>query len=115
MRYTMKFIVAFVHRQDAKAAADALRDEGFRFTALDSKGGFLQQDSSTFLLGVRGGRLEECLDVLRMNCQSRTVGAPGSLIEGKRVTGDEHIDKGQPTAVEVGGVVAFVFDAEKVL
>ena len=111
----MKFLVAFVHEADIEPAADALRDEDFRFTVLESKGGFLREESGTFLMGVDEERMEACLDVLRTHCKSRTVGAPGSFREGERVAEDDYIEKYQPMTVEVGGAVAFALDAEKVL
>ena len=111
----MKFLVVFVHEQDSESAADALRDEGFRFTVLESEGGFLRQPSKTFLMGVQEERVEECLDVFRTHCETRTEGAPGSILEGERVEGDEYIEKYQPATVEVGGAVAFMLNAERVL
>jgi uncharacterized protein YaaQ len=37
---------------DAEAAADALREEGFHCTTLKSKGGFLKNESRTFLMDI---------------------------------------------------------------
>lgn len=111
----MKFLIAFVHEEDIDADADALREEGFHFTTLDSTGGFLREDSGTFLLGLGEDRVEDCLDILRSRCKSRVVGAPGSFLEGQRVKEDEYIEKYKPATVEVGGAVASVLDAEQVL
>lgn len=41
--------------------------------------------------------------------------APGSIMEGEEVEGDEYIEKYAPATVEVGGAVAFVLDAKRVL
>jgi uncharacterized protein YaaQ len=111
----MKFLIAFVHEEDVEPAAEALRDEGFRFTALESSGGFLRNESGTFLLGLSEERLDECLDLLRERCKSRIVGAPGSFLEGRRVKEEDYIEKYQPATAEVGGAAAFVLDAERLL
>jgi hypothetical protein len=51
----------------------------------------------------------------RTHCETRTVGAPGSIMEGEEIEGDEYIEKYEPATVEVGGAVAFVLDAERAL
>ena len=61
----MKFLVVFVHEEDAPGVTLALRKEGFRFTVIESTSGFLGQESRTFLVGVQEEQVEECLEKIK--------------------------------------------------
>ncbi len=115
----MKLLVVFVHNEeDAAAAAEALREQGFRFTTLHSSGGFLRGNSYTFLIGVAEEQREACLEVFRQRCKSRHVGAPGSVLDGERMDEEKYErynERIRPLTVEVGGAVAFAVDAGRVL
>ena len=111
----VKFLVVFVHIEDVPDASAALRRHRFRFTMLHSTSGYLQEESRTFLVGLPAERLNECLEIFKEKCESRLVGAPGSLLEGQPVPQEGVPESIRPVAVEIGGAVGFVIEAERVL
>ena len=87
----MKLVVAVVQSDDAPALARALAENGFQATRLPSRGGFLNQENTTFLIGVEDARLEEVKALIVEKAEARTV---------------PHEDG----ELEVGGAVVFVLD-----
>lgn len=109
----MKFLVVFIHDDDATATARALVREDFRFTRVASTSGLLEKSTDTFLLGVEEERVEECIEVFRANCHERQVAAPGSLLEGKEIDPERLGMKHRPVSFEMGGATGFVLEAEE--
>lgn len=87
----MKLVVAVVQSADAPTLARALSENGFQFTRLPSWGGFLNEENTTFLIGVEDPRLEEAKALVVDKAQARTL-----------PHGDGEL--------EVGGAVLFVLD-----
>ncbi len=87
----MKLVVAVVQSDDAPALARALAENGFQATRLPSRGGFLNHENTTFLIGVEDVRLEEVKALIVEKAEARTV---------------PHEDG----ELEVGGAVVFVLD-----
>ena len=79
-----KLIIAFVHRDDAEAAADALRTKGHRFTYLPSVGGFLGSDNATFVLGVEDDAESDIVAIFEDVSQRRDIEVPLVLTERLR-------------------------------
>lgn len=110
----MKLLVVFVHVEDAPDVAVALRSEGFGFTMLESTSGFLGQESRTFLVGLEKGRLDACLEVFSRTCTDRWASAESARADAERGEQDRS-DATSPSQVEVGGAVAFVLEADRLL
>ena len=92
----MKLIIAVVQSEDAPGLARALTENGFLFTRVSSRGGFLDRENTTFFLGVEEGRLDEAKGIIIERAETREVDHGG-------------------TPVEVGGAVVFVLDVEEFL
>ncbi len=91
----MKLVVAVVDNQSASKLARALAEHGLVSTQIPSRGGFLAEANTTFLIGVEEARLEEVKRLLLEKAEARQV-----VRDGVRV--------------EVGGAVAFVLEASEV-
>lgn len=76
-----KLLIAFVHADDADPVADALREDGHRFTRLGSSGGFLGTDNATFVLGVEDPDEERVVAIFQRASQDREVDVPLVLTE----------------------------------
>ena len=105
----MKLVVCIVHNRDKGKVSDELVRAGFKSTIIGSTGGFLREGNTTFLVGVEEAELQQLLDLIDANCQSReqTVnvvpfepGPPGAFIP-------------TPVSVPVGGAVAFVLNVDQ--
>ncbi len=87
----MKLVVAVVQSDDALPLARALAENGFQATRLSSRGGFLNFENTTFLIGVEDERVEELKSLILEKAEARTLPS----------------DDG---GLEVGGAVLFVLD-----
>lgn len=96
-----KLLIAFVHRDDSAAVADALRDEGFRFTEVPSLGGFLGEPNVTFLLAVEDGQVTGVTGVLERTATPRQVDMPLVLLERLRDWQDRVVSYGGATVLVV--------------
>ena len=67
----MKLMVAVVHEQDAARAIEALGQQGFSVTRLNSEGGFLERRNSLLLLGTDDSLVEDAIRILRSVCRPR--------------------------------------------
>ena len=107
----MKLIMAIVHDKDAHNLADVLVTQKMQATKLASTGGFLREGNTTFLIGVDEERVEEIIQLIRNNCQSRTQTVTPVYPVGNSVeTGITY-----PTEILVGGATVFVIDVEQFL
>jgi uncharacterized protein YaaQ len=104
----MKLLTVILQSEDAPSVLEALIQRGFRATRISTAGGFLQKTNATLLLGVDDDRVEEALEILRGNSQTRTQMFYPSPI----------LDLGapifvEPFEVEVGGATIFILDVEE--
>lgn len=104
----MKLIMAIVQDKDSNRLANEFIDANIRATKLSSTGGFLKAGNSTFIIGIEDDRVQDALELIKKNCQSRKqyVSTPMSL--------DISLD-GQvpyPVEVEVGGATVFVLPVD---
>jgi uncharacterized protein YaaQ len=76
-----KFLIAFVHPDDAAPLAEALRAAGHRFTHLPSVGGFLGTDNATVVLGVDDAVAPDVLAIFEEVCHRRDVAVPLVLFD----------------------------------
>lgn len=64
----MKLIVAILRDEDSEPVSQALISEGFRVTRIASTGGFLRRGSTTMMIGVETGMVDEAIEIVRENC-----------------------------------------------
>lgn len=64
----MKMIIAIIQDQDVEPVSKALTSLDFRVTQVASTGGFLKKGSSTLLIGVEDGQVDQALQILRDTC-----------------------------------------------
>ena len=76
-----KLLIAVIHADDSVAVAEALREDGHRFTRLDSSGGFLGSDNATFILGVEDADEERVVAIVGRASQGREIELPLVLLE----------------------------------
>ncbi|MGC4379271.1 cyclic-di-AMP receptor [Fictibacillus sp. Mic-4] len=100
----MKMVIAVVQDKDSNRLADALVKHQFRATKLASTGGFLKAGNTTFMIGVEDHRVDDVLEIIKENCQSRDqLVAPVSPMGGNA---DAYVP--YPVEVKVGGATVFV-------
>lgn len=104
----MKLIMAVVQDKDSTLLSDELVDANIRATKLSSSGGFLRSGNTTFMIGIEDERVEEALNIIKVNCESREqyMTSPVSL----DVSLDSTIH--YPMQVHVGGATVFVMPIE---
>jgi len=105
----VKLVVAIVHNEDAGALVNGLLDKDYRATRLHSSGGFLRQSNATIILGVEDAQVDAVIDIVRVNCTSRTqvVNPMPPIME----PGEFFMP--YPLEVEVGGATVFVLPVER--
>ncbi|MFK7696833.1 cyclic-di-AMP receptor [Paenibacillus sp. HJGM_3] len=105
----MKLVIAVVQDKDSNRLSNALIKEGFRATKLASTGGFLKAGNTTFMIGIENERIQEVLQVIKLNCKVREqLVTPVSPMGG---TTDSYIPF--PVEVQVGGAAVFVLPVER--
>ncbi|NJC94988.1 MAG: hypothetical protein C3F07_19495 [Anaerolineales bacterium] len=99
-------MLAVVQDQDRDEATRALEEGGFPVVYLFSAGGFLGRRNATLLIGLRQGREEEVLNVLRDKCREHieylTLPLEGSPLPMPT-----------PVPVTVGGATVFALPVEQ--
>ncbi len=102
----MKLVVAIVHNDDARALANALRDNNIPSTLSSTTGGFLREGNSTFLIGVEASKLDDVFALIKKSCITRTqlVNPMPPVME----PGEFYMP--YPVEVTFGGATVFVLD-----
>ena len=100
-------VIATVLGGQAALLVEALRRESFRFTEVDSRGGFLQEPVTTLLIGLDRERIEKLLELARHYCKARLQYIPARL--------DASAMQGQPLMIEAltGGATLIAFEVEQ--
>lgn len=105
----MKLIIAVVQDKDSNRLSNALVKAEYRATKLASTGGFLKAGNSTFLIGIDDDKIEDVLEIIKTNCQSREqLVAPVSPMGGNA---DSYVP--YPVEIQVGGATVFVVPVEQ--
>lgn len=106
---TIKMVVAIVHDHDAADLLEELTTSGFQATKMASTGGFLREGNTTFMIGTDQEHVEEVLDIIKDNCESRkkTV-APMSPVANS-LEGYYSF----PMEIKIGGATVFIIDVEQ--
>ncbi len=104
----MKLLVTIVQDQDSTKLTEALVAKGYRSTKLASTGGFLRAGSTTLLIGVQDGQVDDVMEIVREVCQTREkLVMPVS--HGEALGGYATL----PVKVLVGGAVVFVLNVDQ--
>jgi len=99
----MRLIAAIVQDRDADELLNALMESGFRATKIQTTGGFLRGSSNLILIGVEPGNVDQALDVIRGNCETRT----------QLVHPNDAPYLANAIEVSVGGAIVFVWALER--
>jgi uncharacterized protein YaaQ len=100
--------MAVVQDKDSNRLSSALVKANFKATKLASTGGFLRSGNTTFIIGTETPRVNQLLNVIKENCESREqMVAPISPMGGNA---DSYIP--HPVEVEVGGATVFVLSVD---
>ena len=102
-----KLLIAFVHHDDAGAAADALRKAGHRFTLMPSVGGFLGVDNATFVFGVEDADEPRIVSIFEDVCHARDVEVPLVLTD--------RLKDWKARTVAHGGATILIADLERIV
>jgi uncharacterized protein YaaQ len=84
-----------------------LTKSGFYVTVVDSRGGLLDERTSTLLIGLNRSRATQLLDKLRTECRTRRRLIPAQL--------ETPLASAQTLMIEAetGGAIIYVFDVER--
>jgi uncharacterized protein YaaQ len=64
----MKLIIAIIKDEDSDQVSQALIAAGFRVTRIASTGGFLRRGSTTLMVGVEDGKVDQAIQIIQDNC-----------------------------------------------
>lgn len=104
----MKMIMAVVQDKDSALLSDELVEANIRATKLSSSGGFLRSGNTTFMIGVEDDRVEEVLNIIKVNCESREQFMTTPVNLDAPLNGNLAF----PMQVHVGGATVFVLPVE---
>ncbi len=106
----MKLIVAIVQSEDAKRLQKRFYRSCVRATKLASTGGFLREGNTTFLVGVEDEDVDDVLDIIHENSQTREEVITPGLHPG--ISFEQQID---PVNITVGGATVFILPVDRFL
>jgi len=103
----MKLIIAIVSNEDSHTLQTELTKANYSVTKLSTTGGFLKIGNTTFLIGTEDDRVDEAIELIKKDSQTRTEVVPSTA----------SYDLGRyasfPLEVNIGGATVFVLDVEK--
>ncbi len=111
MGETVKMIIAVVHDHDAGDLMEALSNASFQATRMASTGGFLREGNTTFMIGSDEEHVENVLDIIKENCESRKKTVAPMTPVANSLEGYYSF----PMEVQIGGATVFILDVEKFL
>ena len=76
----MKLVMAIVQDQDAGKVVDDLIASEFRVTRINAAGGFLRRGNAILLVGVDDEKIDEVIQIIDQNSQTRPAGEAGVTI-----------------------------------
>jgi uncharacterized protein YaaQ len=105
----MKLVIIITQKEDSKELEEALVENQYQLTKLDSAGGFLKKKGYTFLVGVNDEKLDNLLELVNRICKKRKeiVTSP----DFGNTLGETLITNG--AKVQEGGATIFVLEITK--
>jgi len=64
----MKLIIVILRDEDSEPVSNSLVEAGFRVTRIASTGGFLRRGSTTLMIGVEEGMVDQAFKIVREVC-----------------------------------------------
>lgn len=105
----MKLVIIVTQKEDSKKLEEALVENKYQLTKIDSSGGFLKKKNYTFLVGISDEKLNDLLELVKSICKKRkeVVTTPdfGDSL------GETLITNG--AKVQEGGATVFVTEVSK--
>lgn len=102
-----RLMLVTVSGEQTGELVQTLTRDGFYVTVIDSRGGLLDERTSTLLIGLNQTRQGSLLDRLRAECRTRRRLIPAQL--------ETPLASAQTLMIEAetGGAVIYVFDVER--
>ena len=99
-------VVVMVSGAQSNRLMNRLRKEDFRFTQVDSSGGFLHDSTLTLFVGTNQSHLQSLLRIIRKCCHRKKQFVAARI--------DVLPMQGQPLMIEaeVGGATVFAFEVD---
>ena len=104
----MKLVIAIVNRYDSSETCHALTEAGHFYTRISTVGGFISKGNTTLLIGAADDKVQNVIDVIKANGQSRMEPVPTPMGPEGQTT----IFSTYTAEVPVGGATIFVTDVE---
>jgi uncharacterized protein YaaQ len=68
----MKLIIAILRDSDTEPVSQGLIVAGFRVTQIASTGGFLRRGSTTLMIGVEDGKVDQAIQIIHQSVEPAT-------------------------------------------
>ncbi|MBU1118537.1 cyclic-di-AMP receptor [Patescibacteria group bacterium] len=109
----MKLLIVITHEENAEDLESTFVEKKIHFTKLESKGGFLKQKNSTFLLACKKEQVDPIIELIKNKAKQKeeTVSAP--LFTGTDV--ESIMSSSSTVTVTVGGATILVVPLEKLI
>lgn len=105
----MKLVICVVHNRDKGKITEELIRAGFKFTVVNSTGGFLREGNTTLMIGIEESERTTLMELIAQNCMAREQVVNVMPVEAAPAAG---AILSSPVKVPVGGAVVFVLDVE---
>jgi uncharacterized protein YaaQ len=109
MNNKTKLILAIVSNTDANKIQSNLNEESLFNTRLSTKGGFLRETNTTFIIGLNENKIEKALSIIKKYSKTKTQLIPSHILN------EFDAYYSLPSEVSVGGATVFVLDVEQFL
>ena len=97
----MKLVIIVTQKEDSKKLEEALVENKYQLTKLDSSGGFLKKKNYTFLVGINDEKLDSLLELVGNICKKRkeVITAPdfGDTLGETLITNSAKVQEGGAT------------------
>ncbi|WCA22238.1 cyclic-di-AMP receptor [Candidatus Phytoplasma oryzae] len=104
-----KLILAIVSDEDANQVQKNLNQESIFNTRLTTKGGFLQENNTTFLIGLNENKVEHTLNIIKKYSKTKSQLIPNHILN------EFNAYYSLPSEVTIGGATIFIIDIEQFL
>ncbi|WP_323847935.1 cyclic-di-AMP receptor [Phytoplasma sp.] len=105
----MKLILAIISNEDANKVQNYLNEYNFFHTRLDIKGGFLKENNTTFIIGLKKEKVDQVLEIFKEHSQAKTQLIPKNDFNEMSAYSD------LSSEITIGGTTVFVLNIEKFL
>jgi uncharacterized protein YaaQ len=103
-----KMLMVVVPREEAEFVLDALINAGFTATFTETRGGMLRQSQLSLYIAVDEEKLDEVLEIVRLNCRVEVHVGSSSPSDGRSLGP-------VPVTTGLGGAVVFIWNLEQLV